>query len=514
MSKKSESMIAKVLKATKLKNVAKLNQSILLEPYEQTVTHVPAINIALSGKIDGGIHYGFQQIAGPSKHFKSSFGLIMISAYLKQHDDAICLFYDGEFGTNMTYFENFGIDLDRVVHIPFMNIEELKFDLMGQLNELNRDDKVIIFIDSIGNAASKKEVDDALAEKSTADMSRAKQLASLGRMITPLLGTKRIPCIAINHTYKTQDLFSKDVVSGGCVVAGTKIIMADETLRNIEDVKVGEFVLSKDGPNEVTNIWNPETLINGTPECYEIEFEDGHKVICSDKHRFIVSGEWVEAQDLSAGLQVTCLTKYGVPKDETHTLKPGVFTNSVPGDDSKYDYTPLRSIKSIACVGTRSVYDISVANSESYALENGVITHNTKITYSSNTVWIVGREKVKEGGFIFNIKIEKSRFLEEGQKIPISVCDRGIGQWTGLDQMALEFGIVTSCKGPRNKNAIKYESKEHGPMIVTEDVVDFEEGEKLWMAVLKETNFKQMIEDKYTLRWTGVASKEILEDVD
>ena len=352
MSKKSESMIAKVLKASKLKNVAKLNQSILLEPYEQTVTHVPAINIALSGKIDGGIHYGFQQIAGPSKHFKSSFGLIMISSYLKQHDDAICLFYDGEFGTNMTYFENFGIDLDRVFHIPFMNIEELKFDIMAQLNELNRDDKVIIFIDSIGNAASKKEVDDTLAEKSTADMSRAKQLASLGRMITPLLGTKRIPCIAINHTYKTQDLFSKDVVSGG-----------------------------------------------------------------------------------------------------------------------------------------------------------------TKILYSSNTVWIVGREKVKEGGFIFNIKIEKSRFLEEGQKIPISVCDRGIGQWTGLDQMALEFGIVTSCKGPRNKNAIKYESKEHGPIIVTEDVVDFEEGEKLWTAVLKETNFKQMIEDKYTLRWSGTSQQsEMVEE--
>jgi hypothetical protein len=142
-----------------------------------------------------------------------------------------------------------------------------------------------------------------------------------------------------------------------------------------------------------------------------------------------------------------------------------------------------------------------------------VVSGGTKILYSSNTVWIVGREKVKEGGFIFNIKIEKSRFLEEGQKIPISVCDRGIGQWTGLDQMALEFGIVTSCKGPRNKNAIKYESKEHGPIIVTEDVVDFEEGEKLWTAVLKETNFKQMIEDKYTLRWSGASQKpELVEE--
>lgn len=510
MSKKSESMIAKVLKASKLKNVAKLNESILLEPYEQTVTHVPAINIALSGKIDGGIHYGFQQIAGPSKHFKSSFGLIMVSSYLQQYDDAICLFYDGEFGTNITYFENFGIDLDRVVHIPFMNIEELKFDLMGQLNELNRDDKVIIFIDSIGNAASKKEVDDTLAEKSTADMSRAKQLASLGRMITPLLGTKRIPCIAINHTYKTQDLFSKDVVSGGCVLAGTKIIMANGSLKNIEDVCVGDIVESKDGPNEVTSIWNPETLVNGTPECYTITFDDEYSVTCSDKHRFIVNGVWTEAENLHIGNAVLTngtVTAFDEMIEHKHIqFGTGSGTENLPRQE--------KIITKIEKIGTKPGYDISVSNSESYVLENGVITHNTKILYSSNTVWIVGREKVKEGGFIFNIKIEKSRFLEEGQKIPISVCDRGIGQWTGLDQMALEFGIVTSCKGPRNKNAIKYESKEHGPIIVTEDVVDFEEGDKLWTAVLKETNFKQMIEDKYTLRWSGASQKsDLVEEV-
>ena len=47
---------------------------------------------------------------------------------------------------------------------------------MGQLEALDRSDRVIIVIDSIGNIASKKEMEDALDEKSVADMSRAKAL--------------------------------------------------------------------------------------------------------------------------------------------------------------------------------------------------------------------------------------------------------------------------------------------------------------------------------------------------
>jgi hypothetical protein len=70
-------------------------------------------------------------------------------------------------------------------------------------------------IDSIGNLASKKEVEDALEEKSVADMSRAKQLKSLFRMITPHLSLKDIPMVVINHTYKEIGLYPKDIVGGG-----------------------------------------------------------------------------------------------------------------------------------------------------------------------------------------------------------------------------------------------------------------------------------------------------------
>ena len=139
----------------------------------------------------------------------------MAGAYLEAKKDAVLLFYDSEFGSPQSYFEQFGIDTDRVLHTPIANVEELKFDLINQLEQIGRDDNVVIVIDSIGNLASKKELEDALNEKGVADMSRAKALKGLFRMATPYLTMKNIPLLAINHTYKEIGLFPKDVVGGG-----------------------------------------------------------------------------------------------------------------------------------------------------------------------------------------------------------------------------------------------------------------------------------------------------------
>ena len=209
------SLLEKLQKSSKLSGTSVLSDSTFFKEQKLTPTSVPMINVALSGSVDGGLGSGLTVLAGPSKHFKTSFALLMASAYLKAHDDAVLLFYDSEFGSPQGYFESFGIDTERVLHTPIMNIEELKFDLIGQLEQLERKDNVVIVIDSIGNVASKKEVEDAINEKSVADMSRAKALKGLFRMVTPYLRMKEIPMLAINHTYKEQSLFPKDIVSGG-----------------------------------------------------------------------------------------------------------------------------------------------------------------------------------------------------------------------------------------------------------------------------------------------------------
>jgi RecA/RadA recombinase len=209
------SILEKIKKNSSIKDSAILAKSKFFNQKDMIPTAVPIINVALSGKLDGGLTPGLTMWAGPSKHFKTAFSLLMAKSYLDKYPDAALLFYDSEFGTPQSYFDSFGIDTNRVLHTPLTDIEQLKFDVMAQLTQLERGDKLIIVIDSIGNLASKKEVEDALAEKSVADMSRAKQVKSLFRMVTPHLSLKDIPMIVVNHTYMEIGMFPKAIVGGG-----------------------------------------------------------------------------------------------------------------------------------------------------------------------------------------------------------------------------------------------------------------------------------------------------------
>ena len=209
------SIMDKLKKTSKLSHTEVLSESKFFTEKDMVTTDVPMLNVALSGSVEGGLAPGLTVLAGPSKHFKTSFALMIASAYLKKYKEAVMLFYDSEFGSPQSYFKQFDIDTSRVLHTPITNVEELKFDMIGQLEALDRKDKVIVVIDSVGNLASKKEMEDAINEKSVADMSRAKALKGLFRMTTPYLAMKDIPLLAVNHTYQEIGLFPKAVVSGG-----------------------------------------------------------------------------------------------------------------------------------------------------------------------------------------------------------------------------------------------------------------------------------------------------------
>lgn len=207
-------LLSKLKKNSTIKESAILAHSHILDR-ESTPTPVPMLNVALSGEADGGMQSGILQIAGPSRHFKSMFSLIMVKSYMDKYDDAVLLFYDNEFGSPKSYFDSVGIDKERILHSPIIDIEQLKHDIMVQLKDLERKDHVIIFIDSIGNIASAKEVEDAEEGKQVTDMTRARAMKSLFRMITPHLTIKDIPMIVVNHVYSTLDKYAQLVPSGG-----------------------------------------------------------------------------------------------------------------------------------------------------------------------------------------------------------------------------------------------------------------------------------------------------------
>jgi len=242
-------LLEKLKKNSKLELTSVLSNSTVFNKKDDIATDVPMLNVALSGDLERGLTSGLTVLAGPSKHFKTSFGLIMVASYLRQYPDAAILFYDSEFGSPLDYWKTFGIDTDKVIHSPIRNIEELKFDLMNQLANIAKGDKILIFIDSVGNLASKKEVEDALNEKSVADMTRAKAFKSLFRMITPYLHLNDIPLICVGHTYKTQDMYPKDVLSGGTGIyysADTVWILGRQQDKDAEGLNGYNFVINVD----------------------------------------------------------------------------------------------------------------------------------------------------------------------------------------------------------------------------------------------------------------------------
>jgi len=212
------SLLDRLKKAGTIKGAEILSESFLFNDKDFIKSEIPIINLAFSGRLDGGFTTGLTVLSGESKTFKTLLSLYCMKSYFDMYKDAIAIFYDCEFGTTPEYMKSFGIDPERVLHVPLEHVEQLKFDIVKRLDEIKRGDKVFIMIDSLGNLASKKEVDDATNENSAADMSRAKAIRSLLRITTPHFTSKDLPCIMINHVYKEIGLYPKDVIPGGTAV--------------------------------------------------------------------------------------------------------------------------------------------------------------------------------------------------------------------------------------------------------------------------------------------------------
>ena len=76
------SLIEKLKKnSTLAKRTDVLSKSKFIGKKDFIRTSVPMLNVALSGKIDGGFSSGLTVLAGPSKHFKSNYALLMAAAF-------------------------------------------------------------------------------------------------------------------------------------------------------------------------------------------------------------------------------------------------------------------------------------------------------------------------------------------------------------------------------------------------------------------------------------------------
>lgn len=213
----ASSLMSRLLKKNaKDDKVSVLHESHFFDKDVVFRSSTPAINQMLSGSLDGGVTPGLYQVVGDSRTFKTNFCVSLMKDFLDADPENIALFFDSEFGAKSS-FNSFDVDKSRVLHFALEDIEDLKFKMAQSLEEIALGEgKVFIFIDSVSQIASKKEVDNALNENAAADLTRARELNSFFRIITPKLMLKKIPLFFINSYYDSiVNQYAEATVKGG-----------------------------------------------------------------------------------------------------------------------------------------------------------------------------------------------------------------------------------------------------------------------------------------------------------
>jgi hypothetical protein len=272
------------------------------------------LNACLSGSLFGGWPNNRScSIAGPSGTGKTFLTLNSVREAINM--GYYVIYYDSEAAVDKDQMLKFGIDTTKVNYQPVNTVQEFRTSITSitqKMQEVKRKGgeipKLMIILDSAGNLATAKEIEDAATGSEKADMTRSKILKSIFRIIMTPLADLKIPFLFTNHTYQTQDFISRQVAGGGCLVPGSKVKMGDGTLKNIEDIVEGDYVLTLMGTKEIENTWTFDK------KTYKIEFENGSVIECSEDHRFFIGDanddpldnkNWVLAKNLIKNTEVS-----------------------------------------------------------------------------------------------------------------------------------------------------------------------------------------------------------------
>lgn len=234
---------------------------ISIEDFEKEKTFISTgihiIDALLSKSIlKGGIpNNKITIIAGPKQTGKSFISLNIARNAQKMGYNIVWI--DTEYSIEKSDFDMYGIDTadsNKFMLIRTNIVEKIKMFMMSFLDALQKlkdtgvdVSKTIFFLDSIGMLSSEKEKEDTLKLNVKQDMTRAKQIKSLVRLITNDLGYLNIPLVATNHTYLTQDMFPQTIMSGGeglYYAASVILLLSDAKLKTGEE---GEMDLGRSG---------------------------------------------------------------------------------------------------------------------------------------------------------------------------------------------------------------------------------------------------------------------------
>ena len=165
--------------------------------------------------------------------------------------------------------------------------------------------------------------------------------------------------------------------------------------------------------------------------------------------------------------------------------------------------TPHLSMKDIPLLAINHTYK------EIGLYPKDIVGGGTGIYYSADWIWIIGRRQNKKGtevtGYDFIIKEEKSRFVKEQSKIPITVSwDGGVERFSGLLDVALAGGFVVK---PSN-GWYQRVDLETGELIEPKQREAETLKAQFWIDLLASKKFQDFVTSMYCIGEMGEVSPE------
>lgn len=205
MTKIDKDVLKVFEKLEKLNPEAKfLSESALSTVSDYVDTGCMVLNAIISGSLYGGVPMGrITGFSGPSAAGKT----YIINKILAngQRKGMVPVIFDTEAAIDASSTIGVGLDNDQVKYVPVQTVEDCRNQISAFLDgviEAKMRDKFIISIDSLGNLASQKEIDDAEKGKTAMDMgTRAKGLKSMMRLLTFKAAQAGVTILFSNHTY-------------------------------------------------------------------------------------------------------------------------------------------------------------------------------------------------------------------------------------------------------------------------------------------------------------------------